>query len=316
MPLKRTTAPCRQTVWKPTPNTTTSTFSPTALQKNFFHLSLHPKQRYMKYKLIVLDLDGTLTNAKKEITPRNRETLIRMQEQGIRVVLASGRPTYGIVPLANELRMNEFGGFILSYNGGEIIDWATQETVYENVLPNEVVPVLYECARTHRLSILTYDGAEIITENPQDPYVQKEASLNKMAVRETNDFLTDITLPVAKCLIVGDADKLIPLEAELSLRLQGHINVFRSEPYFLELVPQGIDKALSLAVLLKKTGVAREEVIAMGDGYNDLSMIQFAGLGIAMGNAQEPVKKAANYITLSNEEDGVAEAIDKFCSQQ
>ncbi len=270
----------------------------------------------MKYKLIVLDLDGTLTNSKKEITPRNRETLIRMQEQGIRVVLASGRPTYGIVPLANELRMNEFGGFILSYNGGEIIDWATQETVYENVLPNEVVPVLYECARTHRLSILTYDGAEIITENPQDPYVQKEASLNKMAVRKTNHFLTDITLPVAKCLIVGDADKLIPLEAELSLRLQGHINVFRSEPYFLELVPQGIDKALSLAVLLKKTGVAREEVIAMGDGYNDLSMIQFAGLGIAMGNAQEPVKKAANYITLSNEEDGVAEAIDKFCSQQ
>ena len=267
----------------------------------------------MKYKLIVLDLDGTLTNSKKEITPRNRETLIRMQEQGIRLVLASGRPTYGIVPLANELRMNEF---ILSYNGGEIINWETQEMVYENVLPNEVVPVLYECARTHQLSILTYDGAEIITENSQDPYVLKEAFLNKMAVRETNDFLTDITLPVAKCLIVGDADKLIPLEAELCLRLQGRINVFRSEPYFLELVPQGIDKALSLAVLLKEIGVAREEVIAIGDGYNDLSMIRFAGLGIAMGNAQEPVKKAADYITLSNEEDGVAEAINKFCNQQ
>ena len=225
----------------------------------------------MKYKLIVLDLDGTLTNSKKEITPRNRETLIRMQEQGIRLVLASGRPTYGIVPLANELRMNEFGGFILSYNGGEIINWETQEMVYENVLPNEVVPVLYECARTHQLSILTYDGAEIITENSQDPYVLKEAFLNKMAVRETNDFLT---------------------------------------------VPQGIDKALSLAVLLKEIGVAREEVIAIGDGYNDLSMIRFAGLGIAMGNAQEPVKKAADYITLSNEEDGVAEAIKKFCNQQ
>ena len=127
----------------------------------------------MKYKLIVLDLDGTLTNSKKEITPRNRETQIRMQEQGIRLVLASGRPTYGIVPLANELRMNEFGGFILSYNGGEIINWETQEMVYENVLPNEVVPVLYECARTHQLSILTYDGAEIITENSQDPYVSE-----------------------------------------------------------------------------------------------------------------------------------------------
>ena len=257
----------------------------------------------MKYKLIVLDLDGTLTNSKKVITPRNREILIRVQEQGVRLVLASGRPTYGIVPLANELRMNEFGGFILSYNGGEIINWETQEMLYENVLPNDVVPVLYECARSHQLSILTYDGAEIVTENSQDPYVQKEAFLNKMAVRETNDFLTDITLPVAKCLIVGDADKLIPLEAELCLR---------SEPYFLELVPQGIDKALSLAVLLKEIGVERKEMIAIGDGYNDLSMIKFAGLGIAMGNAQEPVKKAADYITLSNEEDGVAEALEHF----
>lgn len=112
-----------------------------------------------------------------------------------------------------------------------------------------------------------------------------------MAIRETNDFLTDITLPVAKCLIVGDPERLIPLESELCLQLQGRINVFRSEPYFLELVPQGIDKALSLGVLLEETGVKREEIIAMGDGYNDLSMIKFAGLGIAMGNAQEPVKK-------------------------
>lgn len=265
----------------------------------------------MKYKLVVLDLDGTLTNSKKEITARNRETLIRIQEQGVRLVLASGRPTYGIVPLANELRMNEFGGFILSYNGGEIINWESKEMMYENVLPNEVIPVLYECARTNHLSILTYDGAEIVTENSQDPYVQKEAFLNKMAVRETNDFLTDITLPVAKCLIVGDADQLIPVESELCIRLQGKINVFRSEPYFLELVPQGIDKALSLAVLLEATGVSREEVIAIGDGYNDLSMIKFADMGIAMGNAQEPVKKAANDITLSNDEDGVAVAIEK-----
>lgn len=182
----------------------------------------------MKYKLIVLDLDGTLTNSKKEITPRNKETLIRIQEKGVRLVLASGRPTYGIVPLANELRMNEFGGFILSYNGGEIINWESGEMIYENVLPNEVVPVLYESARTSQLAILTYDGADIVTEHSTDPYVQKEAFLNKMNIRETNDFLTDITLPVAKCLIVGDADKLMPLEAELSLRLQGQINVFLS----------------------------------------------------------------------------------------
>ena len=75
----------------------------------------------MNYKLLVLDLDGTLTNTKKEITPRNREILIQAQQQGTRLVLASGRPTYGIVPLANQLQMNQFEGYILSYNGGEII---------------------------------------------------------------------------------------------------------------------------------------------------------------------------------------------------
>lgn len=266
----------------------------------------------MDYKLIVLDLDGTLTNSKKEITPRNLETLIRAQEQGVRLVLASGRPTYGIVPLAEQLRMAQFGGYILSYNGGEIIDWKTKKMMYENVLPNEVIPHLYECASKYKLPLLSYDEAEIVTEYPEDEYVLKEAFLNKMAVRKASAFLEEITLPLPKCLIVGDPDLLIQVESELCIELQGRINVFRSEPYFLELVPQGIDKAMSLDVLIKELGLSREELIAIGDGYNDLSMIRFAGMGIAMANAQEPVKKAADYITLSNEEDGVAEAILKF----
>lgn len=266
----------------------------------------------MEYKLLVLDLDGTLTNAKKEITPRNRETLIRAQEQGVRLVLASGRPTYGIAPLADELRMNEFGGYILAYNGGEIIDWSTQEKLYQKVLPNEVIPQLYECATRHQVTILTYDQQYIVTEHPDDPYLIKEAFLNKMAIRPSKDFLADIQLPVPKCLIVADPQKLVPIESELSVKLQGEISVYRSEPYFLELVPQGIDKAQSLAVLLDKIGMSREEMIAVGDGYNDLSMIKFAGMGVAMANAQEPVKKAANYITLSNEEDGVAAVVEKF----
>lgn len=266
----------------------------------------------MKYKLIVLDLDGTLTNKEKKITTRNKEVLLKAQENGVKLVLASGRPTFGIVPLANELCMDQFGGFILSYNGGEIINWETKETIYENVLPNKVLPTLYESARANDLTILTYDEEYIVTENPTDLYVEKEAFLNKMNIRPTNDFLNDIPLPVAKCLIVGDPEKLIPVEAELCLRLQGQINVFRSEPYFLELVPQGIDKAKSLEVLLAKTGMLREEMIAIGDGYNDLTMIKYAGMGIAMENAQEPVKKVAQYITSTNEEDGVAAAIEKF----
>lgn len=268
----------------------------------------------MDYKLLVLDLDGTLTNTKKEITLRNRKALIQTQQQGTQLVLASGRPTYGIAPLADELQMGRFGGYILSYNGGEIIDWKTRKTLYSNVLPDAVIPQLYECAKRNKLAILTYKGEYIITENPDDEYVKKEAFLNKMEVQKSTDFLTDIHLPVPKCLIVGDPNKLIAVESELSIRLQGQISVYRSEPYFLELVPLGIDKAQSLAVLLEKTGMKREEMVAVGDGYNDLSMIRFAGLGVAMANAQEPVKKAADYITLSNEEDGVAAVVEKYFS--
>ena len=90
------------------------------------------------------------------------------------------------------------------------------------------------------------------------------------------------------------------------------MGVFRSEPYFLELVPKGIDKAQSLAVLLKEIGMTKEEMITVGDGFNDLSMIQYAGLGVAMANAQEIVRQNADYITLSNEEDGVAAVVEKF----
>lgn len=264
------------------------------------------------YRILVLDLDGTLTNSEKQISPRNLATLLALQQTGVRLVLASGRPTYGIAPLANQLQLSEYGGFVLSYNGGEIIEWSTGRMMYKNLLPDEVVPTLYRVARRYRLPILTYDGEYILTEQPDDRYVQHEAFLNKMQVRPVTHFLEAAPLPLPKCLIVGDPDRLIKAESHLSLLLQGRISVYRSEPFFLELVPQGIDKARSLAVLLDELGLTPAQMVCMGDGYNDLSMIEFAGLGIAMENAQPPVKKAADYVTLSNDADGVAAAVERF----
>lgn len=112
--------------------------------------------------------------------------------------------------------------------------------------------------------------------------------------------------------LTNSKKEISPRNLQTLLRLQGRISVYRSEPYFLELVPPGIDKARSLAVLLERLGLTREEMVAMGDGYNDLSMIRFAGMGVAMANAQEPVRKAADYITLSNDEDGVAVAVERL----
>ena len=111
-----------------------------------------------KYHLLVLDLDGTLTNSKK--------TLLRLQQSGVRLVLASGRPTYGIAPLADALRMKEYSGFILSYNGGEIIEWGTGRLLYKNLLPDDVLPMLYTASVRNEQAILTYDNEYILTESP------------------------------------------------------------------------------------------------------------------------------------------------------
>ncbi len=266
----------------------------------------------MNYKLLVLDLDGTLTDSKKRITTYTHDTLIEAQKQGVKIVLASGRPTYGVAPLANALELDRYEGYILSYNGGEIIDWKTGEVIYKKWLDNDVLPYLYNCATNNRFAIVTYDHEFVLTESPDDEYVLKEALLNVMKIKKVDNFLEAIPRPITKCLIVGEPERLAILEKEMYEKLKDRMGVFRSEPYFLELVPKGIDKAQSLSVLLEETGMKREEMITIGDGFNDLSMIQYAGLGIAMANAQPVVRENADFITYSNDEDGVAHAVEKF----
>lgn len=267
----------------------------------------------MEYKLLALDLDGTLTNSKKQITPHTLETLIRaQQEKGLKIILASGRPTYGVAPLANALQLDKFGGFILAYNGGEIINWRTHEIMYKNLLDHDVLPYLYECAKKNDFAIVTYENEYVLTEKPNDEYVLKEALLNVMKIKKVDNFLEAVRHPIAKCLIVGEPTRLAILEKEMQEQLKDRMGVFRSEPYFLELVPKGIDKARSLSVLLEELELKREELMAAGDGFNDLSMVRFAGMGVAMANAQDVVKENADFITLSNDEDGVAYAVEKF----
>ncbi len=266
----------------------------------------------MKYKLLVLDLDGTLTNSQKEITPRTLEVLERVQTAGVKLVLASGRPTYGITPLAKELKMDQHGGYILSYNGGKIIDTKTMEVIYEQVLPLDLVPELHRAALDAGAVILTYRNQYILTEQPQDKYVGHELFLTKMTPEKVANFSTAVDFDPDKCLIVGEPEDIEPLGERLNAQFGDRLSAYRSEPFFLEVVPKGIDKALSLIRLLSHIGSTKEEMAAVGDGFNDLSMIQLAGFGVAMANAQDVVKEAADYTTLSNDEDGVAAMVEKF----
>lgn len=268
--------------------------------------------KHFPFRAIALDLDGTLTNHDKVVTPRTRQALLKAQELGTIIILASGRPTYGIVPVAECLELEKRGGYILSYNGGNIVNAKTGEKLFSQFLPDAVIPILYKYAKEKNHALLGYAGNEIITEMPDDQYVKEESRINKMNIRKVDNLLEALEPHPTKLLMTGDPTDMIKAEEELVEILGEKMDIFRSAPFFLELVPKGIDKAQSLLRLLSKINLTPADLMAFGDGYNDLSMLKLAGVGVAMANAAPEVRADADYVTLSNEEDGVAEALLHF----
>lgn len=270
------------------------------------------KAKQIPYRAIALDLDGTLTNHEKVVTPKTREALLKAAAKGAVIILASGRPTYGIEPVAECLELQKRGGYILSYNGGNIVNAKTGEKLFSQFLPDEVIPELYAYAKEHGHALLGYAGNEIITEMPDDQYVKEESRINKMNIRKVDNLFESLEPHPTKLLMTGDPTLMLKAEEELVEKLGDRMDIFRSAPFFLELVPKGIDKAKSLTRLLTKINLTPADLIAFGDGYNDLSMLKLAGMGVAMENAAPEVRAEADYVTLSNEEDGVAAALTHF----
>ncbi len=268
--------------------------------------------KHFPFRAIALDLDGTLTNHDKVVTPRTRQALLLAESKGAIIILASGRPTYGIVPVAECLDLEKRGGYILSYNGGNIVNAKTGEKLFSQFLPDAVIPILYKYAKEKNHALLGYAGNEIITEMPDDQYVKEESRINKMNIRKVDNLLDALEPHPTKLLMTGDPTDMIKAEEELVEILGEKMDIFRSAPFFLELVPKGIDKAQSLLRLLSKINLTPADLMAFGDGYNDLSMLKLAGVGVAMANAAPEVRADADYVTLSNEEDGVAEALLHF----
>lgn len=296
-----------------------------------------------RYKVLILDLDGTLTNKNKVVSELTKKALDKAVKAGVKIVLASGRPTFGILPVAEAINLKEKGGYILSYNGGKIIDFATNETLYEQVIKYEEEAEILELAKKHKLDFAcTENDSILLTNNVDNIYVAIEAGINKMKMKEVPDIENYLNFSVPKFVLFYDKknarkeeirevrEKIYPDKLDYSIAIKSDIDyladkekifkeklgdkfeVYRSESFFLEVLPKGIDKAKSIAKLLEKLGLTKEEIIACGDGFNDRSMIEYAGLGVAMANAVDAVKEVADFITLSNEEDGVAYVIEKF----
>lgn len=263
-------------------------------------------------KALVLDIDGTLTNSKKEITPATRQAVQDLMKRGQKVILASGRPTPGMRKYEKELELEKYGGYLLSFNGAKIVECYTGEILYQRLLPLTLLPGIYRFAKNNGCGLVTYLGSEVISAFPKDKYVELEAAINGLPVREVENFLEFVDFDINKCLMTAEPEKAGRLEKELQQQYGGRASIYRSEPYFIEIMPADVNKAASLDKILPVLGVTQKNTVCCGDGFNDISMIKYAGVGVAMGNAQQEVKEAADYVTAANDEDGLIQVIERF----
>ena len=238
------------------------------------------------YKLIALDMDGTLLNEEKIVTERTKKAIQAARDKGVTVVLATGRPIDGVTRYLEELDMYTDNDYVLSYNGGLVLKTKSREVVCKMGLIGEDVHYLYD--------------------------LSKKLGVNNITIQEINFENIKNDESYIKVMMIDEPEILQNAVDNLPKEVFEKYTVVRSTPYFLEFLNKEVNKGVGVELLAKHLGVKREEVITMGDAGNDLHMIEYAGMGIAMGNAFEEVKKAANYITDSNNEDGVATAIEKF----
>lgn len=262
--------------------------------------------------VLALDLDGTLTDSKKRISERTKESIDKFIAAGGTVALASGRPTFGVMPVAKILELDKKGGYILSYNGGCFLDCKNNKQLFMKELTHEYLPILEKQAKEFGINLMTYNGDKAYALDIDEQYYMIEININHFIRVKADPLTPQITFPIIKCLMTADGDYLAKVEKEMKKYWEGRLNIVRSEPYFLEVTEVGIDKASTITNMVKKLGKSVDNLICCGDGFNDLSMIRAAGIGVAMANAQEKVRAAADYITKSNDEDGIVDVVENL----
>lgn len=264
----------------------------------------------MAYKMLVLDLDDTLLTDDHQISIRNRELLLKAQEAGVYVVLASGRPTQAMMRYAELLELKRFGSYLISYNGAIITEMATGNTLFEQSLTREQIHELHDFSIANQLHIITYKDNGIVSETDSE-YIDVEKHLTGMVHHKVGCFKSAITASAVKCILLESPAYLKLMEAKLKAA-KPDLSVALSKPFFLEVMPHGIDKAASIDRLAKRLNIAPADIIAVGNAHNDLSMVEYAGLGIWVDNVADELRHHADVIVASNNNDGVAEVVERF----
>ena len=276
----------------------------------------------MSRKVIIMDVDGTLTNTKKVVTPKTKEALMKAQEAGAKVILASGRPTSGLVDLAKELELAKYNGLLVSFNGSKVIDCKTNEVLFNQAMSvEEGKAVLNHMKNFSRVRPMIDKGEYMYVNDVFDCYIdfnggpfnvmQYESRGGKYKLCEKDDLAEFVDYELNKILTFGDPDYLKENYEAMMEPFKDKLNCVFTAPFYFEFTAQGIDKAKALDTVLKPMGYTEEDMIAFGDGQNDATMLKYAGVGIAMANAVDSLKAIADEITLSNDEDGIAVSLYK-----
>ena len=270
-----------------------------------------------RFDLLVLDVDGTLHNSHREISDATKNALIEAQKRGKTIAIASGRSIAGIRQTASAISLEEYGGYVIAYNGTTVINCKTGECIYNQTLPADLIAPVYEEAAKLQVAIMAYrDSAkEIIVAGGVTDYVAADAAASCVTIRETDQFVKELSFPINKIFVSGEPDKMKEVERILQRKFGSVLNVFRSDPYYVELLPKYTDKGVAVDKLVKYMDITRERVMCVGDSNNDLPMLRYAGMGVAMGNASDRIKEQADYVTDSNDDDGIVKVIEKFMTE-
>ena len=269
---------------------------------------------YANIRMIVMDLDDTLLNEAVEISPANQTAIARAQAAGLTIVLASGRPSPAMTRYADLLHLDT-GGYVISYNGAYVTDWSNQEILFDTCLSKFECELLVDTAHTQGVHVQTYLDGAIVTER-MNPYTQLEATLTGMPVKIVDNLKSAVQGTVPKVLLLAEPDKIRAMQVELSHALGGRFTISISKPVFLEFTQRAVDKSRGIDVVCAKLGIAKADVMAIGDSYNDLTMLRDCGVGVAMGNAPDDIKMSANVITADCAANGVAEIIEAVLASQ
>jgi len=263
-------------------------------------------------QLLALDLDDTLLRADLTISERNRDALRRAEEQGVRIVLASGRSVAAMERFAQELGMFDRPGYMISDNGATVSATLPRAILLQHHIERPLFRKLLDTFEVLDLPVQVYQDRTILVtkENPITGTDMKLSGFDRRVVADLDAYLAECP---NKLVIPGDPE-VLPTALDLIRRSFGsHVNAFISKPYFLEVLPAEADKGTALRYVAQNLGIAPAHVMAMGDAANDLGMIRYAGWGVAMANGIDTVKQAARIISVAtHEDDAVAEIVDRY----